>query len=127
MDMNEKGVLFYYLRKENPKDKTAKRGIPYGVVAIRMNEDNTVNRGMAVCSSRDTFDKEYGRKLAFSRLRAAEYRGDHLKLSGIGCYFGRNQQCPVDKAPFAYIGMFRARAKEHELRMFINPGKNKEE
>lgn len=127
MNVNEKGVLYYYLRKENPKDKTAKRGIPYGVVAIRMNEDHTVNRGMAVCSNRDVFNKEYGRKLAFSRLRAAELRGHHLKATGIGYYFGRNQQCPVDEAPFAYIGMFQAKAKEHELRMFINPNKIKEE
>lgn len=51
-------VHYYYLRARNEKDKTVKSGVPYGVVAVRANEDGTVNRGISICSTRDIFKKE---------------------------------------------------------------------
>lgn len=66
-------VMFYYLRGEVPQnDKSAKKGVPIGCVAIRLNEDGTVNRGVAVCSPRDRYNKDAGRGIALSRLLNAE-------------------------------------------------------
>ena len=62
-----KDLVFYYLRKSDGEQVH-----PYGVVAVRMNCDGTVNRGISICSPNDEFRKQVGRGIAYSWLIKAE-------------------------------------------------------
>ena len=54
-------VYFYYLRN---KEKTK----IYGTVCFTVNEDNTINRGVAYCNPHDKFNKKIGRQIAYGRM-----------------------------------------------------------
>lgn len=98
-------VHYYYLRARNEKDKTVKSGVPYGVVAVRANEDGTVNRGISICSTRDIFKKKTGRGIALSRLLNAEKNkkdGERFKT-----FYGRKQYSPIQfSLPFEGEDLF---------------------
>lgn len=66
----DKSVIFWYGMIDNGSNK-----IPVVTIASRINrEDNTVNRGIAICSAEENPSREVGRRLAMKRLRLAELR-----------------------------------------------------
>lgn len=67
----QEDVMYYYLRTETKINGKVCR-TPYGTVALRRNEDGTVNRGISMCSTKDNFCRKTGRKIAFSNLMKVE-------------------------------------------------------
>lgn len=62
IEMNEE-VMYYYLRDQHNH--------PRGCVAMSVNPDGTVNRGVSLCSTLDVFNRAHARGLALSRLNEA--------------------------------------------------------
>ncbi len=67
ISMSDKNVFFYYLKKEREDGFEH----PYGTVCIKKNDDGTVNRGIAICSTSDNFNKKIGREISFARMNKA--------------------------------------------------------
>ena len=113
-------VMYYYLRdrKLNEKDKKAKKGQPFGVVAMRLNEDGTINRGVSVCSPRDRYDKKAGRGIAYKRLIDAE---EYEKSIPFGEYTGELGMMNLTNPPFADRSSYRVEPTEFEHRMLYKP------
>jgi len=107
----EREVFYYYLKDENDK--------PYGCVAMCENEDGTINRGVSLCSTKDTFKKVCARGLAFKRMNDAiktqkteyfsEYNG--IPMNGLNCPVDITEQ--VFAVKFAYA--VTPTAKEHRI------------
>lgn len=120
-------VMFYYLRSGIPvNDKNAKRGVPFGVVAVRLNEDGTVNRGVAVCSPIDKYNKDAGRGIALSRLLHAEEVGDSLNAFQKYSVTGNRQHFPADVVAnvfnrYKFKCGYHEPILENEHRMFFKP------
>lgn len=104
-----KNVEVYYLRKSYKGQE-----VPYAVVAVEMNEDKTVNRGIAVCSNKDYFVKSKGRGIALNRLEAMKKNTD--KKFVIDKYVGKNKSMP--EIPFEKLGYLNDEPTEFEKRMF---------
>lgn len=127
-NIETENIFYYYLRREDPLDKTAIRGKSYGVVAIRMNEDGTVNRGISYCSQKDSFKKSVGRGIALSRLLKAEIEcrnGENFspyfgKCPGAPEDFGNKQQKNI-YTTFTIKGYFHSEMTCFEYRMFHKP------
>ena len=118
--MNLDGVMFYYLRDErmNINDKKAKKGMPFGVVAIRENEDGTVNRGVSICSPGDRYNKVAGRGIALKRLMEAEEKKDNIPF---GYYTGEECKQKITNFPFMFKSSYRDVITKFEHRMFHKP------
>lgn len=116
--MNE--VIFYYLRDNelNKKDKCAKKGQPFGVVAMRLNEDGTINRGVSICSPCDKFDKKAGRGIALKRLMDSE-KSEDSKFFGV--YFGKTENMNIFNIPFVECCAYHVKPTESEHRMLYKP------
>lgn len=115
------GVMYYYVRNGKSKKSV---GTPYAVVAVRENDDGTVNRGVSMCSPLDTFKKVIGRGIAMQRLIKAEtdcrcsgkfkkYNGDDSK---------RNVWNDEFFTKYAYKSGFHEQINDREYRMFHKPG-----
>lgn len=125
--IDTENIFYYYLRRDDPMDKTAKRGKSYGVVAIRANEDGTVNRGISYCSQKDSFKKSVGRGIALSRLLKAEI--ECRNGENFSPYFGKHPSAPEDfgnkqqniYAVFTFKGYFHSAMSCFEYRMFHKP------
>jgi hypothetical protein len=113
-------VIFYYLRNSelNKNDTTAKRGVPIGVVAVRENEDGTVNRGVSICSPCDRYNKKAGRGIAFKRLLEAEAKKMSIPF---GDYNGDDSKKNIINFPFENKADYRAKITAAEFRMFHKP------
>ena len=113
-------VIFYYLRNSelNKNDTTAKKGVPIGVVAVRENEDGTVNRGVSVCSIHDRYDKNAGRGIALQRLLAAE---TNCRSVPFAKFTGDEDKKTMKNIPFDYKSDFHAEITPQEYRMFHKP------
>jgi hypothetical protein len=120
MKENFEDVIFYYLRdrKLNPNDSTAKKGVPIGVVAVRENEDGTVNRGVSICSRKDRYDKNAGRGIALKRLITAE---TICRSIPFGEYVGDEDKKMMRDINFKYHTDFHAEITPEEYRMFHKP------
>lgn len=120
MNMN---IEFYYLRK-NLGDHNTKKGHPVGVVAIRNNGDGTVNRGVAICSVKDNFNKKIGRGLAFQRLKLAEKM--EKSIGEFNTYAGEPDKCNAT-SEFDYFSIYKYKSgyrmpeMPNEHRMFFKP------
>ena len=111
----EREVFYYYLKDENDK--------PYGCVAMCENEDGTINRGVSLCSTKDTFKKVCARGLAFKRMNDAiktestvafnEYNSNVLPKDGLNCPVKFNDSEEVINTKYAYAIM--PTAKEHRI------------
>lgn len=114
---NSDDLGFYYLR--HLKDGQVH---PFGVVAVRMNLDGTVNRGISICSPNDEFKKKIGRGIAYSRLIEAETACHNVRK--FKDYQGEDdkQLIRVSEIPFEYAGEFNQVPSESEYRMFNKPG-----
>lgn len=104
-----KNVEVYYLRKTYKGQE-----VPYAVVAVEMNEDKTVNRGIAVCSNKDYFVKSKGRGIAMNRLEAIKKNNE--KKFVINEFFGKNKCMP--EIPFEKLAYHHDEPTEFEKRMF---------
>ena len=113
-------VMFYYLRDENKNqnDKSAKKGVPFGVVAVRENENGTVNRGVSICSPSDRYNKKAGRGIALKRLIEAETKCRSIPF---GNYNGTDDKKKITHLPFNYKSDFNAEITKSEYRMFHKP------
>lgn len=113
-------VIFYYLRDNelNKNDKCAKKGQPFGVVAMHLNEDGTINRGVSICSPCDKFDKKTGRGIALARLMECE----NSKVSrSFGIYLGEPKNMNIVNVPFLKCYYYRVNPTESEHRMLYKP------
>lgn len=109
----EREVFYYYLKDENDK--------LYGCVAICENEDGTINRGVSLCSTKDTFKKVRARGLAFKRMNDAiktksimafnDYNSDTLPKTGLNCPVSFNDAEFNTKYAYAV----EPTAKEHRI------------
>ena len=108
---------FYYLKRSEGKQIK-----PYGVVAVRMNCDGTVNRGISICSPNDEFRKKVGRGIAYSRLIKAETACHNVGKFEV--YNGTDDKklIRLEDIPFEYHGEFNQKPSETEYRMFHKPG-----
>ena len=122
MNVNDNldGVLFYYLRDNelNVNDKKAGKGAPFGVVAVRENEDGTVNRGVSICSPSDRYNKKAGRGIAMKRLMEAESNQCSFPFDS---YRGESNKKKITNFPFAYKAEYHTTITKAEHRMFHNP------
>lgn len=114
-------VQYYYLRMEN--SNYGEKGKPFGVVAIKENSDGTVNRGVSICSSADSFNKRAGRGIALKRLMQAEKNQTTEKFP---TYLGKTPQniCYIKGIAGRVIERkycYHDVATEHEYRMFHKP------
>lgn len=105
-------IIYYYLKDENNQ--------PYGCVAIRENEDGTINRGVSVCSKKDAFLKASARGIAFKRLN------DSYKLKEtvyFNKYNGIKRTCPINLEEFAINTKiaYYIKPTEQEYRMLHKP------
>ena len=120
-------VMFYYLRSGIPvNDKSAKKGVPFGVVAVRLNEDGTVNRGVAVCSPIDKYNKDAGRGIALSRLLNAEEKGASLNVFEKYSKTGNRQHFTADVVAnvfekYKFKCGYHEPILKNEHRMFFKP------
>lgn len=108
----EREVFYYYLKNENDK--------PFGCVAICENEDGTINRGVSLCSTRDTFKKVCARGLAFKRMNDAIKNKTTVTFDEYHGTPKNGLNCPVDfdelfafntKSAYAVVPT----AKEHRI------------
>ena len=113
--INVEGIMFYYLRDNtlNINDKMAKKGKPFGVVAIRENEDGTVNRGVSICSPGDKFNKVAGKGVAFKRLVEAENKKENIPFGG---YVGDESKKNMIHLPFIFKSSYRDNVTDFEYR-----------
>ena len=106
-------VIFYYLRDNelNKKDKCAKKGQPFGVVAMRINEDGTINRGVSICSPQDNFNRIAGKGIAIKRLMEAENK-KNSKCFGV--YVGEFDKMNIHNMPFKECYSYHTEPNESE-------------
>ncbi|MBR4316808.1 MAG: hypothetical protein IKP65_07610 [Alphaproteobacteria bacterium] len=115
-------VHYYYLREMHENDKQAPKGHPFGVIAVKNNGDGTVNRGIAICSPTDYFDKRKGRGLALQRLLKAER--EQKSSEAFSCYTGNKDKMNFDTSKvdaFQYKCGYREAETKQEHRMFYKP------
>ena len=93
-------VLYYYLKNEETKK-------PFGCVAICENEDGTINRGISLCSTKDVFQKNCARGLAFKRLNEAIKNKSSNKFNE---FFGEESNCPVEVTGFTADEFFKMKS-----------------
>lgn len=100
--------LFYYIRR-----KRNNQIHPYITVCISKNPDGTINRGVAICSVKDNFERAKGKSIAYNRITAALQTGMNI--------------CPSDGryAGFKFFGELNCTPTAEEKRMITPP--NKEE
>ena len=113
-------VMFYYLRDDHNH--------PRGCVAMSVNDDGTVNRGVSLCSTIDQFDRAHARGLAVKRLQDALKIKENMAFDK---YYGRKgtkapywelSHCNADNAVVVvYKVHFKAIPTEFERKMLNNP------
>ena len=100
-------------------------GRPYATVAIEINDDKTVNRGIAICSARDAFVKKIGVKKAIGRLTSAKEKSANVcpiysfdstqkrilkKIGGTAKF--------ANTSSFTHLGAYHVAPTEDELKLF---------
>lgn len=116
-------VKTYHLRKETELvsikkgvKKTQKHSIPYATVALTINPDGTVNRGVAILSSKDAnkFQKSTGTAIAKSRLESAIKNNQNIHEIR-GC----NKSAVVQNGiTFKYAGSVNDAPTDYEKKVF---------
>lgn len=104
---------------------------PYGTVAIEVNDDGTVNRGVAICSKRDAFVKKVGTMKAIGRLESAKKRKSNVRE--IPSFSSTERQILKEiggEAEFAnnnfkFLGSYHVAPTKNELELFKNHFKEK--
>ena len=107
---------FYYLRKEVKMEGHQTMNVPYATVAVEINEDKTVNRGVSVCSKKDKFVKSKGRNLALARLEYAK-KAKENKYE-VKTYTGKPEKSMRPDIPFKHLVCYRDVPNDIEKKMF---------
>lgn len=108
-------VIYYYLKND---------GHLYGCVAIIEHEDGTISKGVSICSSNDTFNKNHARGLAFQRLNEVLKTKESTYFSS---YRGAVPNDARIKSPIiidnntVFKQAYCVQPNEHEYRMFHKP------
>lgn len=128
-----KEVNVYHLRtvasdrmvmKNGTNQKIRVGGVPYATVAISINDDGTINRGISICSPHDAFVRSTGVAKAIGRMRKAEHQKENVyPILGfkrlekkIMKRLGRST--PRDDVKFEHLGYFHVEPNEVEKRIF---------
>lgn len=123
-------VNVYHLRTKDSEMTTSNKGVvkvggrPYATVAIEINEDGTVNRGVAICSAKDAFVKKVGTKKAMGRLESAKMRkGNVCAIESFGSTEKRILKKIGGEARFAntsfeHLGSYHVAPTKDELEIF---------
>ena len=113
-------VMFYYLRDDHNH--------PRGCVAMSVNQDGTVNRGVSLCSMMDSFNRAHARGLAMKRLNEAVKAQSNLAFEkyygcrGVMAPSWELTHCNRDNASIVSYKMhFKANPTEFEKKMINNP------
>lgn len=103
---------FYYLRRWH---KQKKQIHPYITVCVKKNADGTVDRGVAVCSVKDNFERATGKAIAYNRCVSARRIGVNI--------------CPTDGRynGFMFFGEIDTTPTKEEIRMLTTPAEYKKE
>lgn len=122
-------VNVYHLRTQDTEKvvggKTIKvGGQPYATVAIEINKDGTVNRGVAICSAKDVFIKKVGTKKALGRLESAKLKKS--SVCAIASFLSTQKrilkkiggEAKYTKTTFNYLGEYHALPTLDELDIF---------
>ena len=94
------------------------------VTIIGINEDGTVNRGVAICSAKDAFVKKVGTKKAMGRLESAKMRkGNVCAIESFGSTEKRILKKIGGEARFAntsfeHLGSYHVAPTKDELEIF---------
>ena len=75
--------LVEYVRPENSKEGVRE---PIACFVAKKTEDNFVRIGWSICSSRDRFNKEFGRKIALGRLERRAGRKNAVPMHEVKGY-----------------------------------------
>ena len=122
-------INVYHLRTKDTETVTKNNGTlkvggrPYATVAIEINDDGTVNRGVSICSAKDAFVKKVGTRKAVGRLESAKMR--NANVCPIGCFKSTERRIlkkiggvPRFNTCFDYLGSYRVKPTVEELEMF---------
>lgn len=121
--MKVQEVRYYYLRWGETVESTCSRE-PYATVAVIINEDGTVTRGVAYCSMRDQFRKDVGRKRALARLMKTVEKQQDISM---GSYQSQKSWSNYRDNPSSYddfakecIGFYQDKPTELEQKLFFS-------
>ena len=114
-----KKINVYHLRtvdtEKTVNDKVVRvGGRPYATVAIEINEDGTVNRGVSICSAKDAFVKKVGVNKAIESFDGTQKR-ILKKIGGKARFVHTN---------FNHLGAYRVAPTADEVEIFKNEFKN---
>lgn len=142
MNKNEKchiyhlrtATYFHEIEKNGEKIKVKTGGTPYATVAITINEDCTVNRGVSICSPNDVFVKSIGAAKAIGRLKKAEKANENIyPINGfkrleekiiknmnkkIHCTCNCKKITVRDNVEFDHLGYFKSKPNALEREIF---------
>ena len=123
----DKSVIFWYGMVNNGSNVT-----PVVTIASRINrEDNTVNRGIAICSADENPSREIGRRIAMKRLLLAEHRKMNCspinwavdgKVAKSGYGVGIVKNC-IDIPQWTCKAQYHSSLLHIEDKVFNNPNK----
>ena len=130
-----KKINVYHLRtvdtEKTVNDKVVRvGGRPYATVAIEINEDGTVNRGVSICSAKDAFVKKVGVNKAIGRLESAKkHQKNILAIESFDGTQKRILKKIGGKARFVHtnfnhLGAYRVAPTADEVEIFKNEFKN---
>lgn len=123
-------VNVYHLRTMDSEKTVANKGVikvggrPYATVAIEINEDGTVNRGVAICSAKDAFVKKVGTKKAIGRLESAKMRkGNVCEIQSFASTERRilkkiGGEAKFTDTNFEHLGSYHVTPTKDELEIF---------
>ena len=110
----EREIVYYYLRHDD--------GHPYGCVAIKENDDGTINRGVSLCSLNDKFVKATARGVAIKRLNDAEKHKSSTKFDiYAGAYQNMGIPILIGCCYFNYKSEYHVEPTKKEYRMLHKP------
>jgi hypothetical protein len=123
-------INVYHLRTVDTEKMISNKGVikvggrPYATVAIEINEDGTVNRGVSICSAKDAFVKKVGTKKAIGRLESAKMRkGNVCAIESFDSTQKRilkkiGGEARFTNTSFEYLGSYRVAPTADELEIF---------
>lgn len=121
-------VVMNLKKKDSEDKKFHSYSKPYATVAIEINEDGTVNRGISICSPKDQFVKKEGCNKAIGRLMAAKVHEQNI--SPIVAFKKMEKKIlrhykdilnpaqPKYKVDFKFLGYYRDEPLEAEKTIF---------
>lgn len=119
-------INVYHLRSVDVMKGDVKvGGTPYATVALEINDDGTVNRGVSICSAKDSFVKKVGTQKAIGRMMSAKKaKNNILPLNSFESTQRRllkkmgNLKARFENTNFDFLGAYRVAPTADEIKMF---------